>query len=311
MKVSFVNPTDAGSAAVAEVPPLPAPFIDIKATDIVSTVTSVAPSGEVIKEVCNITPAESIPGASTAVVPAPAPSVPATTPHSFDDEDIGFDDVILPRLNIVQKVGDLSNVYTPGEILLNQTLPIYTAPIINDGVVVKPGTAPLNLTVIGFKKKQFVEKIAGGAQGAFVNTLAEVAALGGTLDYKEHSEKTKLQIPCRLFQHYATALVLVQKPDAIADEGHISFPYECEGKYYALCLWGMKGTAYTNGAKQFFTARKIGHLRAGGYPSHSWTLATKLEKYKDNSAHIPVLKASTANTPAFLAFVKDVLGCGK
>jgi hypothetical protein len=310
-KVSFVIPGAATPEVVTE-----APVIEVKATDIISTVSHVAPDGSVKTEVVDVSPAESIPGASPVAAVIPVTSalpVQGSSPVAFNDEELGFDDIILPRLNIVQKVGDLSNIYTPGEIVLNQSFVIYTAPVIQEGVIVKQGTPVLNVTVLGFKKKQFVEKVSGGAQGAFVNTLEEVAKLGGTLDYKEHEEKTKLQIPCKLFQHYATALVLVECPLHVKDEDHVQFPYECEGKFYALCLWGMKGTAYTNGAKTFFTARKIGHLRASGYAAASWSLGTKMVQYKgDNKfAFIPVLKPGTKHNEAFATFVKDVLGCGK
>lgn len=259
--------------------------------------------------------------AALAMVPvaaAPMAAQPEAAPF-YDDADIGFNDIILPRINIVQKVGELSNVFQGGEIVYNSSLPIYTPPIIKDGAVVKPGTKPLNIVILGFRKKQFVEKVIGGAMGALCNTEEEVARLGGTLDYKEHEAKVKAQIPSKLFQRLATALILVEKPEQLADAEHIQFAHECEGRYYALALWSMKGTAYTNAAKHLFTARKMGHLKdikengrviGGGYPTYSWTLGTKLETYGSNFAHIPVLTNGAKTTPAFLNFVKDVLGMG-
>lgn len=297
MKVSFVkegvsadvtDPGVAGSVAV-EV----APVIDVQAT-----------------------PVDSIP-ASAALVPVPTAPVavaPASPAPFYDDENIGFEDIILPRINIVQKVGELSNVFAGGEIILKMALPIYTPPIIKDGVIAKPGTEMLNLTVLGFRKKQFAEKIVGGNQGALCNTEEEVAKLGGTLDYAEHEAKVKAQIPSKLFQRLATALCLIECPAALkgTDAGNLEFAHECEGRKYALVLWSMKGTAYTNGAKRFFTARKLGHLKSGGYPSYSWSLGTKLEGYGTNFAYIPVLKeVNKPNPPAFLAFVKELLGMGQ
>lgn len=226
-----------------------------------------------------------------------------------DDQNITLADIILPRINIVQKVGDLSEIFSPGEIVLKQSLVIYS-PAKGD----KPGDAPLSVTVLGFQKTKFAEKVAGGAQGILVATEAEVVKNGGTLDYKEWQESEKAaKVPgssiraLRLFQRLATALVLVEKPTTLADADHIEFPYECEGKYYAIALWSMKGTAYTHAAKTMFTARKIGHLR-NGYAVQSWSLSSKMEKFGENYAAVPVVKPAAKTSEAFRAFIKDVLG---
>ena len=248
-------------------------------------------------------------GTSVAVF-APAPPAPApNSPLAFNDRDIGFSEIILPRLNIVQKVGNLSEVFSPGEIVLKQAFVIYTPPA-KDGT---GGTPPLNMTVVGFKKTQFAQKIAGGAMGILAHSEQEVVSHGGTLDYNEwkaseEAAKVTGGKPLTLFQRLATALVLVEKPAHIADEDHIEFPYECEGKYYALLLWSMKGTAYTHAAKVCFTARFRGHLREG-YSMQSWSLSTLMEKFKDNYAAVPVIKPAAKNSEAFQAFVKDVLSC--
>lgn len=259
---------------------------------------------------------ENIPTAS-AMVPVASPvGVPAVVRDEpapfYDDENIGFNDIKLPRINIVQKVGELSNTFAGGEIVLNQGLPIYTPPTIKDGVIIKPGTKPLNIVVIGFRPKQFVEKVNGNVMGALCNSEEEVGRLGGTLNYKEHETKVANKIPSKLFQEMATALLLIEKPEQLADTDHLCFPQEHEGKFYALALWSMKGGSYTNGAKTFYTARKMGHLRVGGYHSYSWSLGTKLEAYKTgNFAYIPVLTNGTKSSESFLAFVKGLVGAGR
>jgi len=238
-----------------------------------------------------------------------APEVPAVvdSPIAFDDQNIGFEDIILPRINIVQKVGDLSEIFSPGEIVLKQSLVIHTPA--KAGVA---GDPPLNITVLGFKKTQFAEKVVGGVMGILAHTEQEIVKHGGTLDYKEWAAseaaaKAGTGKALRYFQRLATALCLVEKPAKLADEDHIEFPYECEGKYYALVLWSMKGTAYTHAAKVMFTARKIGHLRSG-YAKQSWGLTAKMEKFGDNFAAVPVLRPGLKNSTAFQAFVLNVLG---
>lgn len=241
--------------------------------------------------------------AVTALVPATASlPVQAETPPAFNDENIGFEDIRLPRINIVQKVGDLSNIFTPGEIVLNQQLVIHT-PATKQAA----GEPPLIFTVIGFRKKQYVEKTIGGALGRMFDNEADVVRASGTLDWKEFKASEGSANPKTLFQRLATALILIEKPAALEDADNINFPYDCDGKFYALALWSMKGTAYTHAAKHIFTARKIGHLRSG-YPTQAWSLTTKLEGFGGNFAHVPVIKPASKNSDAFKTFVGTILG---
>lgn len=230
--------------------------------------------------------------------------VAPNSPAVFDDQNIGFEDIILPRINIVHKVGGLSELFDSGEIVLKQTLVIY-APKRGE----TPGTPPLNLTILGFKKTQFAEKVAGGVRGILCNSEAEVAKNGGTLDWGEWDASVKAAAAgagkvLRYFERLATAMVLIEKPAQIPDTDHIEFPYECEGKYYALALWSMKGTAYTHGAKHLFTARKMGHLRATGYVGHNWIVSTKTKPFGNNVIPVPDLKPGTKNSDVFVQFVR-------
>lgn len=280
------------------------PVIDVQVDSINTVASPIEPgsTSHVIPETVSGT------SATTAVVVATGLKVAAQPAIVFDDQNIGFEDIILPRINIVQKVGDLSEIFTPGEIVLKQSLVIYSP---SKGAVA--GTAPLSLTVLGFKKTQFTEKVSGGAMGILAATEADVVKNGGTLDYKEweasvaENKANPASKPLRLFQRLATALCIVEKPEIVPDIDHIEFPYECEGKFYNLVLWSMKGTAYTHGAKAMFTARKIGHLRSG-YSKQSWSLSTKVEKFGEFYAAIPIVKPGAKTSAAFQEFVLDVIG---
>lgn len=257
---------------------------------------------------------DAAPAAAIPTGPAGNPNVPAVIPQTdsavatrsaggYDDEDISFEDIILPALNIVQGIGDLSKIFNAGEITLNQSLVVHVPPNVPKGIA---GTKPLNLTVIGFRKKKYVEDVKFGEPFKVFKTEAEVVAAGGTLDYAEARSRG-----LKLYQRLATGLFLVQKPEHIQDEDHLVFSHECEGKYYSLALWSMKKTAYTGGAKIIYTARKQGHLKSGGYPSFNWNLTTKLKAFDgNNSAQVPVLTPGTRNTPEFMAFVQRVLTSG-
>jgi hypothetical protein len=229
-------------------------------------------------------------------------TLPATRPEAAvstflsDDEHIRMEDIVFPRLNIVQKVGELSNVFNPGEIVLNQSLVLRDA---KKGEAKEP--APLNIVVIGFKPDQFVQKTTDGS-GEIVGSEQEVVDLGGTLDYGEANGPAKKP----LFQRMSTALVMIEQPEGLDS---LSFPHSFEGKNYAIALWSMKGSAHTAGAKILKTERKMGSLREGGYRSGVIAFTTKLKDFRTgNSAWVPVLKVSARTTPEFRAWTESVLG---
>lgn len=268
-------------------------------------------NGAVQSEPCG--PATCIPSTSALTIPVPqVPAVSAAPPQFFNDNDIGYEDLIVPRINIVQKVGDLSLVFSPGEIVLNQTTCIHVPQNKERGV---PGSGPLVIVPIGFKKTQFVEKVVGGGKGLFVNTEQEVVAAGGTLEYREWEASKNTANPKKRFERYATLLLLVrQTVSLLPDPEHQVFPHEIDGAYYVLCLMGLKSTAYTGMAKRFFTERKIGFLK-GGYPTFSWSLTTEIKSFPGadggtNYAAVPVLSPGVRSTPALLDYVRDGLGFG-
>lgn len=256
--------------------------------------------------------AEEAPAQTAAVIVRDIPQVPVVADKSdaytFDDRNIGMEDIILPQINIVHKVGDLSEIFDAGQIVMNFARVIYSPAKGEQGTpAFRAADAPLSVTVLGFRKGRFVEKVTGGVKGALVKTEADVTAAGGTLDYGEWKASLNNPKPLRRFEHLETALLLVQKPEAVSDEDHVEFPYEHEGKFFAVVVWNMKGTAYTNGAKVFFTARKIGHLK-GGYHGFAWSLSTRNEKYENGSVPVPVLKPAQKHSDSFKAFAREVLG---
>ncbi len=242
-------------------------------------------------------PAGEAQGPASAVAPAAAAQPPAVVPpRPFDDENIDASDITILRLNIAQKVGDLGNQFTPGSLVYDQSLPMIEAPLPNTV------SKSIRFVVIGFQPKKFEEKVPFGTQGAQVfDTEEELVKFGGTLDFEE--AKTK-KIP--LFQRSATALLLVEQPEGF---DAAAFPHAIDGKNYTLALFKMKGSLYTNGAKTLFTARKIGHLKAGGYRSGFWTFATFLKKHMGgNASFIPVFKPAGVTSPALQQAVVELIG---
>lgn len=217
-----------------------------------------------------------------------------------------FKDIILPRLNIVQGTGELKDSFPQGAVVFGQSLVLFAPPIVNakTATVERPGTPPVIITVLGFRPTRFSEKVSGGVRGIIVNTEEEVTAAGGTLNYKEWDAKKSSGM--KRFEHLADALVVIERPDAVADDDTV-FIYPCDGKKYALALWALKGTAYTAAAKGvFFTARAVGCLRSG-YPTYSFALSTRTQSRDGNTWYVPVCLPRTKSSAEFLAFAASIL----
>jgi hypothetical protein len=226
-----------------------------------------------------------------------------------------FADVIMPRINIVQGLGELKDSFTQGGIVFAQQFEIYTPQTVRKVAGVEqivPGTPPLNIVCLGLRPDRYAEKVVGGKRGALVNTEEEVRAAGGTLDYNEWMLKKAAGM--KRFEPLAEALLLVKKPADAAGvapvplEDEPVFIYEVEGSRYAMALWAMKGTSYTEGAKKaFFTNRRTGCLR-NGYPTYMFTLATRNKAYDNgNATWVPVLLPKVKTSAALLEFAKGVL----
>lgn len=250
---------------------------------------SLAPEVATAEVVASV-PASAIPVNTSTAVAVAQPSAPpaVATPNAFnDDENIDPRDLSLPRLNIVQKVGDLSNIFTPGDLVLDGSLVLA-----DSGKELGKKSGNIRVVVIGFQATKFVEKVEGGGQGRTIATEKELVAANGTLDFNEAKATGK-----SWYQRSTTALVLIEQP---ANDKSNYFGTVIEGKKYALALWTLKGTGYTNGARPIMTKRKIGELRgAVGYRGGVFNVASKLQKYGTNFAFTPVVDLTELTSDTF------------
>jgi len=254
---------------------------------------------------------ESVPVTQTApntglaqYVPPSAPAAP--TGLALGDKLPTFSEIIFPRLNIVQNVGIMKDSFPPGSIIHGQNLVIYEPTIYNkkSNELIKQGTPPLILTVLGFRPTRYVEKVQGGGKGMLCETVEAVRLAGGTLDYNEWKLKEKDGI--KRFEYMADAVVLIERPAHCADDDTV-FIYPVNGKKYALAMWSMKGTQYTQAAKRvFFTNRQMGWLRKG-YPSCSVAVSTRTEEQNKNTYWVPVVIRNQESTPELLELVASIL----
>jgi hypothetical protein len=301
-KVSFVKQTEADAPAptpvetTTETTPTPDTAITVES---ITTVAPPAPAtpGEQQQPPPNTEKAVAVVNKNTAV---------ARPTHMLGDYLPDIEEIQFPRLNIVQKVGELSNVWPHGAILLDRKTALFECSVVKpNGDIVTKGTPPLEVCVLGLKSKRFVERVEGGGKGATAKSEEEVVKLGGTTSYQEWEAGKEDGV--RYFQPYVEALLAVRKPAHINDTEETVFTYESEGHRLSLVLFGMKGTAYTAAAKYWFTQRLIGNLREG-YPSRWFSMGTELKKFVSNFAYIPVIKPLAKTTSEFREFAGMILG---
>lgn len=265
-----------------------------------------APATVITPEVVPAVPA----AATQAVVVAAPTAVSAVTPGALLGDFVPeFKDIQLPNMNIVQNIGELAKTMTPGQVVFDQRVVLFSPVQLDQNNQIKDkGTSQCTITILGFKPVRYAEKVAGGGQGLLLNTEDDVRKNGGTLDYSEAQLKKAAGI--KYFERLATALVAIERPEHLPDDGS-TFTWDVAGVKYALAFWNMKGSAYTAAAKKvFFTSRFQGCLKAGGgYPSWSYSLSTMNKPFDGgHSAWVPICIQKAKSTDAFMTFAKDVLG---
>jgi len=188
-------------------------------------------------EAANITPETLVPVTETSTAVALPPS-------ARDDVsgEITARDVNLPRINVVQKMSELSDKFAVGSVLFHKEF-VLAAPEI-----------PVNGTVLRIKKQyQLNVQYGGEDESEIVDTMAEVRERGGSLGYAlgDWSELAHLQVVVEM-------PVVDDAPDGYED----MFPFSHNGKNYAVGVVTVARSGYTALAKPIFTW-SVGTLQNG------------------------------------------------
>lgn len=226
---------------------------------------------------------------SGELVPVAAQPVSILPQHGANDMqgEVSMRDIQLPRINIVQKVGDLGNIFPAGGITFLKE------------VLLTDGKTPIDITVLRVKK-QYQEYIPYGTQGSLpktFDTLAEVLEAGGQVGAYEEPNR---------YDDIAHIQIAVPAPADASEEIAAMFPYEHKGTHWAVAMWTVKSSGYTAAAKPIFTAR--GQQLRDGFSMGHWSLATELKKTAKHSWFAPKLTfAGMHSDPADAAFFAGLL----
>lgn len=203
------------------------------------------------------------PDVSSALAPRTEGQVAHPTPPGgsyFGGEDeVDAEDIKWPYVNLVQ--------------------PTSKSPLIEHGVGnyvlakdTKLGTV-FRAVVVGFSKPRYEEKVKWGAPaGKRFFSIEDVHAFGGTTRWADSRENRDGNSKKAFFDTQRTALLLVEKPDGVADD---RFGLIIDGKAFAIALFVAKGMGYDPVYVNLNSEQKNGTLRDGFYTRHIEFAVTK------------------------------------
>lgn len=180
---------------------------------------------------------------------------------------ISHDDIILPRINLVQKSGKLCDDFQPGTFLFEKQV-----------VLAKPGD-DFTAVVLGHKK-YYQEKVEYGSDefGRRANSEEEVRDIGGTTVWGVTDKP--------YFQPVADLLLAVKAPEGTDEAALDLFPFEHKGEHYAIAVYTVASSAYTSLAKRIFTD-SLYTLKAGLHLGE-YSIKSELKRNAQNSWYVPV-----------------------
>ena len=228
------------------------------------------------------------PATTTAVATTPRTSAVGHPMGGADDfvGEVESSDIKIPKLNIAQKIGPLSDDFPFGHWVLNRAV-----------VLAEMGEelrfTPLRAT------KTYVEALDYGSDvmPRRFGTKAEVEAAGLRTEFDgETGDKPEVN-------QNLDVVCLIRQTDTDSPE----FSLEFEGEKYALALWTIGSwNAYNSAAKPLLTARTQ-YLRS--FHQREWI--AKTEKHvmgNGNAIAIPKLVGGPENTEEFKAWADSLVG---
>lgn len=220
-------------------------------------------------------------------------------PPIISDPDKGLigewtsEDLRLPRLNLVNKSGELADTFTPGTWVVNREHSITSINSENKNV----GNS---LTIIAATlSKQYQEntEFDPSTPRKMANTAQEVRELGGRVS-REKGEGN--------FSELAHIEIFVECPENISEEASGLFFYDFGGKKYGRFIYTASGGAFSAVAVTMASALKT-YLMESGLIGGSWALSSALVKDTKNSWWKPVLRSASRIEPGVIQQIKAVL----
>lgn len=189
-------------------------------------------------------------------------------------------DTRLPRLNLVNKSGELANSFVPGTYVINKEHQING---LAEGSREK--SAPVNVIVASMAKQYqenipFDERESKPAQ--VFNKSEEVFKVGGKISRQQGEG---------FFSEIAHIELFIEQPEGLGEDATALFYYTFGGKKYARVIWTVSGTAFGAVAVTVASALR-GHLSSTGLTGGVWQLSSNLIKGQKNSWWQPAIRTN-------------------
>ncbi len=230
-------------------------------------------------------------GDSTAVaVRKPEATAVAVPGQKYDDlvGEISGEDLILPRINLTQKVGDLGDEFGPGVIVFQKELVLW-----------KDGQEPLNMVILHAQKRyQENTEFGSDEMGQVVDTLDEVKAAGGWIEWRDGEDGKRIQPP---WAPRLDTVVVMEAPKGVDTS---LFPFQFNGKAYAAAVWTLGKSAFTSAGRSILTARAT-FLR-DGYRTGLWQVTAAKRQGPKGIYFVPCFRACGKTDEAFREFAAGV-----
>jgi len=217
-------------------------------------------------------------------------STAIAVPGECDDlaGEISSEDLILPRINLTQKVGDLGDQFGPGVIVFQKELVLW-----------KEGDEPLNAVILHAQKRyQENTEFGSDEMGQVVDTLDEVKALGGWIHWRDGEDGRREAPP------WSPRLDVVCVVEAPKGADTSLFPFDFDGKAYAAAVWTLSKSAFTSAGRSILTARAT-FLR-DGYRTGKWQVTAAKRQGPKGMYFVPSFRASGKTDEALREFAGGV-----
>ena len=228
---------------------------------------------------------------AVAVRPETQVAIQGEAPEKGIFGEFGSDDIKLPRLNLVNKVGDLSNLFTPGSWVLKKEHQLTD--------VVKGEAGTLKVIAVSLAV-EFQESLPydPNVRPRVLKTAEQVRLAGGRVDYGRGEG---------IFAKVGHIEFLIEKPEALSEEASSEFFYLLGDKEYARVIYTAASTAYAETAQTIYSDFKIGHLRKTGPIGGFYLLGAKTKVGDKGSWWVPSLKTAGMVPEDIQAEIKSLL----
>lgn len=201
------------------------------------------------------------------------------------DGDFSAEDINIPRINVVQKMSKLADEpgWSPGDIAFMNEVKLASV------------NQPINITVFNVDRwwQQYLP-YGSEEEPKIFRTREEVFAAGGSITFQDPNE----------YRPLAHITALIEAPATLGEDELELFPFERDGKHYALARWTVSGTAYGKTAKVVLST--LAMMKAHSPHVVKFAMEVKKVTKGSNTWFQPQITFGGKHTPEFAEWAAEL-----